>query len=50
MVFRVPPNVSFEVDNIELDWIYTSDFDYIHGRYLAGAIKDWPRLIQQAYK
>ncbi|OCK77679.1 S-adenosyl-L-methionine-dependent methyltransferase [Lepidopterella palustris CBS 459.81] len=46
----VPPNVKFEVDDIENEWIYGSKFDYIHCRYLAGALKDWPRLMQQAYK
>jgi len=45
----VPPNVSFEVDDMESDWVYASPFDYIHARYLAGSIKDWPRLVSQAY-
>jgi hypothetical protein len=48
--FRVPPNVVFEVDDIENDWVYSSKFDLIHARYLAGAIKDWPKLIDQAFK
>jgi hypothetical protein len=46
----VPPNVTFEVDDIEEAWRFSSSFDYIHGRYLAGAIKDWPRLMRQAYE
>jgi len=33
-----------------LDWIYSSKFDFIHARYLAGCIKDWPRLMRQAYE
>lgn len=47
---RVPPNVHFEVDDIENQWIYSSKFDYIHCRYLTGSIKDWPKLMQQAFK
>jgi len=47
---RVPPNVMFEVDDMEKKWMYPTKFDYIHCRYLAGSIKDWPRLMQQAFK
>lgn len=46
----VPPNVKFEVDDAELDWTYRDDFDYIHVRWMAAGIKDWPRLLQQAYQ
>lgn len=45
----VPPNVTFEIDDIEDRWTYDQPFDLIHARYLAGAIKDWPRLVAQAY-
>ena len=38
------------MDDFEKDWVYGSKFDFIHGRYLAGAVKDWPRLIGQAFK
>jgi len=48
--YRVPPNVRFEVDDIEDEWMYSSKFDFIHARYLAGAIKDWPKLMKQAFK
>ncbi|KAF2458341.1 S-adenosyl-L-methionine-dependent methyltransferase [Lineolata rhizophorae] len=45
-----PPNVRFEIDDVEEPWTYTYSFNLIHGRYLAGAIKDWPRLLAQAYR
>lgn len=45
----VPPNVSFEIDDIEDTWTYESPFDLIHARYLAGAIRDWPRLVAQSF-
>jgi trans-aconitate methyltransferase len=45
-----PPNVKFEVDDIEQEWVYGQPFDFIHARYLACAIKDWPRLLSQAFK
>jgi SAM-dependent methyltransferase len=43
----LPPNVRFEIDDLEDPWTYSQPFDYIHGRYLAGSIKDWPGLIRQ---
>ncbi|RAK98443.1 class I SAM-dependent methyltransferase [Aspergillus ibericus CBS 121593] len=45
----VPPNVKFVVDDVEKDWVDTEPYDYIHCRYMAGSIRDWPRLIQQCY-
>ncbi|KAL4733969.1 S-adenosyl-L-methionine-dependent methyltransferase [Aspergillus similis] len=46
---RVPPNVIFEVDDVESEWPPRAPFDFIHSRYMCGSIKDWPRLAQQAY-
>jgi len=43
----VPPNVHFEVDDLESDWTYTTPFDFIHARQLYSAISDWPRLFDQ---
>ncbi|KAF2709377.1 S-adenosyl-L-methionine-dependent methyltransferase [Pleomassaria siparia CBS 279.74] len=45
----VPPNVRFEVDDIENRWAYGAPFDFIFARALACAIGDWPKLIRQAY-
>lgn len=47
---RVPPNVVFEVDDVESDWPSRKAFDFIHSRYMCGSIVDWPRLFKQAYK
>lgn len=46
-VHRVPPNVRFEVDDVEADWTYHQKFDYIHCRFMGIAIKDWPKLVRQ---
>jgi hypothetical protein len=46
----VPPNAKFIVDDFEEEWVYQTPFDFIHGRYLAGSVKDFGRLVQQAYK
>ncbi|KAJ3461432.1 hypothetical protein MRS44_009985 [Fusarium solani] len=45
----VPPNVKFVVDDVEMDWVEPVQYDYIHCRYMAGSIKDWPKLFKQAY-
>ncbi|KAF1815802.1 S-adenosyl-L-methionine-dependent methyltransferase [Eremomyces bilateralis CBS 781.70] len=47
---NVPPNVRFEIDDIEQEWIYSEGFDYIHMRMMGGALKDWPKLLRQAFK
>ncbi|KAF3913568.1 hypothetical protein ABW20_dc0106072 [Dactylellina cionopaga] len=47
----VPPNLKFEVDDLESEWTYPpGTFDFIYCRYLLGGIADWPKLIKQAFK
>ncbi|KAG0126685.1 S-adenosyl-L-methionine-dependent methyltransferase [Tuber indicum] len=47
----VPSNVSFQIDDAESDWTFASNsFDLIHIRHLNGGIKDWGKLIRQAFK
>ncbi|XXH05384.1 hypothetical protein Hte_011810 [Hypoxylon texense] len=47
----VPPNVRFEIDDCTKEWTWASDnFDFIHMRYLFGAVSDWNALIAQAYR
>lgn len=43
----VPPNLHFEVDDAESQWIFTKPFDYVHIRDLGGSIQDWPKLYRQ---
>jgi SAM-dependent methyltransferase len=46
----VPSNLQFEIEDVEEDWLYRKNsFDFIFGRELLMAIRDWPRLIQQAH-
>ncbi|KAN0075178.1 S-adenosyl-L-methionine-dependent methyltransferase [Elaphomyces granulatus] len=46
----VPPNVKFLIDDIEDDWGYEKvPFDFVHARYLACSIKNFKKLVQQAY-
>ena len=47
----VPPNVHFEVADASLQWPWKDDyFDFVHVRYLFGAIHDWPALFCEAYR
>jgi Methyltransferase domain len=48
---RVPPNCQFEIEDAEDDWTFQENsFDYIHGRDFYHSIRDWRRLVQQAYE
>ncbi|KAI8272881.1 methyltransferase domain-containing protein [Colletotrichum sp. SAR11_57] len=44
----VPPNVKFEVDDVESPWVGRS-YDYIFCRSMAGAIADWPKLVNNIF-
>lgn len=47
----VPPNVQFQIDDAESEWTFArNSFDLVHIRHLNGAIKDWGRLIKEAYR
>ena len=46
----VPANVKFEIDDVEEPWTFQEKFDFIHVRYLAAAIADWPKLVGQAFR
>ncbi|KAF5521011.1 Secondary metabolism regulator LAE1 [Colletotrichum aenigma] len=47
----VPPNVAFIVDDAEAEWLHADDsIDYIHIRNMGAAIKNWEKLLAQAYR
>ncbi|WZH48292.1 S-adenosyl-L-methionine-dependent methyltransferase [Fusarium acuminatum] len=48
----MPPNLRFEIDDAVVQpWAWKEDyFDFIHMRYLFGAIKDWNALFKEAYR
>ncbi|KAK1676121.1 methyltransferase domain-containing protein [Colletotrichum godetiae] len=45
----VPPNVKFEIDDIEEPWTFSEPFDYIHSRMMKGSIRDWKRFLQSSF-
>jgi hypothetical protein len=46
----VPPNVHFELANLEEPWTFPYRFDYIHSCMMTGAFEDWPRFHGQAFE
>ncbi|KAL0931976.1 UMTA methyltransferase [Colletotrichum truncatum] len=45
----VPPNVKFEIDDVESSWVGHQKYDFIMCRYMAASIKDWPKLVKNIY-
>ncbi|KAF9767775.1 hypothetical protein IL306_015012 [Fusarium sp. DS 682] len=46
----VPPNVSFEIDDIEDEWTYSKPFDYIHSRFMTSCIANWRKYLTQCFE
>ncbi|MCJ1250308.1 hypothetical protein MMC30_007534 [Trapelia coarctata] len=47
----VPPNLVFEVDDIEAQWLYQpNSYDHIHVRFMFLAIRDFPKVLSQAFR
>jgi Methyltransferase domain len=47
----VPPSVKFKVDDVESSWLRPlNHFDYVHGRHLVTAIKNWPQLLGRVFE
>ncbi|WQF79311.1 Putative S-adenosyl-L-methionine-dependent methyltransferase superfamily [Colletotrichum destructivum] len=45
----VPPNVKFEVDDVEEPWTFSRPFDYIHSRLMTGSISNWEKYLRQCF-
>jgi len=45
----VPPNLTFEIDDLEEEWTFSTPFDFIYGRMTVGAFADSSKFFQQAY-
>lgn len=45
----VPPNLVFQIDDVEEPWTFSQDFDLIYSRMMIGSIADFPRLYQQCF-
>ncbi|KAI1122007.1 S-adenosyl-L-methionine-dependent methyltransferase [Nemania abortiva] len=47
----IPPNLKFEIDDVTQPWTYApNSFDYIHMRWLIGAVPDWYALFREVFQ
>ncbi|KAH7348872.1 S-adenosyl-L-methionine-dependent methyltransferase [Rhexocercosporidium sp. MPI-PUGE-AT-0058] len=46
----VPPNLNFQIDDLEDEWVFSQKFDFIYSRMLVGSFANWPRFFEQAYE
>ncbi|KAE8454620.1 hypothetical protein EG329_000243 [Mollisiaceae sp. DMI_Dod_QoI] len=46
----IPPNLVFEVDDLEEPWTFASKFDFIHCRFMTGSFASWPRFFEQSFE
>ncbi|KAH7141395.1 S-adenosyl-L-methionine-dependent methyltransferase [Dactylonectria estremocensis] len=45
----VPPNLSFQIDDIEDDWTYSKPFDYIHSSFMTASIANWAEFLAKCF-
>ncbi|KAI5460977.1 S-adenosyl-L-methionine-dependent methyltransferase [Mariannaea sp. PMI_226] len=46
----VPPNVRFEIDDVDEEWTYSQPFDYIHSRMMNVSIKNWSEYLRKIFE
>ncbi|KAI1343020.1 S-adenosyl-L-methionine-dependent methyltransferase [Xylariaceae sp. FL0016] len=46
----VPPNVTFQIDDIEDTWVHETDYDFIHMRESSGYMKSTPKVIENSFQ
>lgn len=47
---RVPPNCTFEVDDLDKPWLWTQPFDFIHSANISQGISDFPTYAKRIYE
>ncbi|VZI03666.1 unnamed protein product [Fusarium fujikuroi] len=45
----VPPNCSFQIDDLEKEWTFESSFDFIFIRSMIASFKSWPDIFSKAF-
>ena len=46
----IPPNVTFQVDDLEEPWTFSAKFDFIYSRMMTASFANWPRFFQQSFE
>ncbi|OHW97884.1 TAM domain methyltransferase [Colletotrichum incanum] len=45
----IPPNLSWEMDDLEMDWTWPQRFDFIFARMLVGSLCDYQDFVNKAF-
>ncbi|KAK0652838.1 methyltransferase domain-containing protein [Cercophora newfieldiana] len=45
----IPPNLSFQITDIDDAWTFTTPFTYIHSRAMNGSIPSWPSFLKKCF-
>ncbi|KAK3368361.1 S-adenosyl-L-methionine-dependent methyltransferase [Podospora didyma] len=45
----VPPNCSFEIDDLEKDWTWSKPFDFIFSRFMTGSFANNKEIVKKVY-
>ncbi|CAJ2505431.1 Uu.00g128250.m01.CDS01 [Anthostomella pinea] len=45
----VPPNVSFQIDDVEDTWVHDTDYDFIHMRESSAYMKSTPTVVENSF-
>ncbi|RDW58896.1 S-adenosyl-L-methionine-dependent methyltransferase-3 [Coleophoma cylindrospora] len=46
----VPPNLVFQIDDLEEQWTFSHKFDFIYSRMMVGSFQDWDRFFAQSFE
>ena len=46
----IPPNLTFQIDDLEDPWTFNQPFDFIFARMTVGAFADFSRFFQQSFE
>jgi cyclopropane fatty-acyl-phospholipid synthase-like methyltransferase len=46
----IPPNLTFEVDDLEEQWTFPEPFDFIFARMMVGSFANFPRFFEQSFE
>jgi cyclopropane fatty-acyl-phospholipid synthase-like methyltransferase len=46
----IPPNVTFEVDDLEEPWTFSHKFDFIFSRMMVAGFANFPRFFEQSFE
>lgn len=47
--YSLPTNLQFQVDDLEDEWTFSYNFDFIFARMMTGSIGDFPKFFTQSF-